>query len=114
VEGVELTFENGRVIKASAEKEEPYLLSQLDSDEGARYLGELGIGTNFKIQQFTKSILYDEKIGGTIHLALGFGFPEAGGENISNIHWDFICDMRTDSEILVDGELFYQNGAFKI
>ncbi len=114
VEGVELTFENGRVVKASAEKEEPYLLSQLDSDEGARYLGELGIGTNFNIQRFTKSILYDEKIGGTIHLALGFGFPKAGAKNNSNIHWDFICDMRTDSEILVDGELFYKNGAFKV
>ena len=114
VEGVELTFENGRVIKASAEKEERFLLSQLDSDEGARYLGELGIGTNFNIQRFTKSILYDEKIGGTIHLALGYGFPQIGGKNNSNIHWDFICDMRTDSEILVDGELFFKNGAFKI
>ncbi len=114
VEGVEFSFENGRVVKASAEKEEPFLLSQLDSDEGARYLGELGIGTNFNIQRFTKSILYDEKIGGTIHLALGFGFPKIGGKNNSNIHWDFICDMRTDSEILVDGELFYKNGAFKI
>ncbi len=114
VEGVELTFENGRVVKASAKKEEPYLLSQLDSDEGAHFLGELGIGTNFNIQRFTKSILYDEKIGGTIHLALGFGFHEAGGKNNSNIHWDFICDMRNDSEILVDGELFYKNGKFKV
>lgn len=114
VEGVEFTFEAGKVMKATARKNEDYLLRQLDSDEGARYLGEFAIGTNFGIKQFTKSILYDEKIGGTMHLAVGAGFAEAGGKNTSTIHWDFICDMRHDSEILVDGDLFYKNGEFKI
>ncbi|PJF45214.1 MAG: aminopeptidase [Phototrophicales bacterium] len=114
VEGVELTFENGKVIKASAKKNEDYLLSQLDSDEGSRYLGEFAIGTNYGISQFTKSILYDEKIGGTIHMAVGAGYPETGSRNKSSVHWDFICDMRQDSEIYVDGELFYKNGQFQL
>jgi aminopeptidase len=90
------------------------LLSQLDSDEGARYLGEFAIGANDQIQRFTKSILYDEKIGGTIHMAVGSGYPETGSLNQSSVHWDFICDMRNESEIWVDGELFYKNGKFQI
>lgn len=114
VEGVEFTFEEGKVVQAKATKNEAYLLSQLDSDEGARYLGEFAIGTNYAIDRFTRSILYDEKIGGTVHMAIGFGFPEVGGQNRSTVHWDFICDMKTDSEILVDGELFYKNGAFVV
>ena len=114
VEGVELEFRGGRVTRASARKNEAFLLSQLDSDPGARYLGEFAIGTNYGIQRFTKSILYDEKIGGTLHMALGAGYPETGSRNQSSIHWDFICDMRQESEILVDGELFYRNGQFQI
>lgn len=114
VEGVEFRFENGKVVGASAQKNEEYLLSQLDSDEGARYLGEFAIGTNYQIQRFTKSILYDEKIGGTLHMAVGAGYPDTGSENRSQVHWDFICDMRDDSEVLVDGELFYRNGEFQI
>ncbi|MEM7536557.1 MAG: aminopeptidase [Chloroflexota bacterium] len=114
VEGVELTFEDGKVVKARAEKNEEYLLSQLDSDAGARYLGEFAVGTNYQITQFTKSILYDEKIGGTLHMAVGAGYPETGSKNDSSVHWDFICDMRQDSEILVDGELFYKNGEFQV
>lgn len=114
VEGVELAFENGKVVQASAKKNEVFLLSQLDSDAGARYLGEFAIGTNYGIQQFTKSILYDEKIGGTLHMAVGAGYPETGSVNKSSVHWDFICDMRQDSEIHVDGELFYKNGQFQI
>jgi aminopeptidase len=114
VDGVELQFEGGRIVKASAKKNEQYLLDTLDVDEGARYLGEFAIGTNFGIQQFTKSILYDEKIGGTFHVAVGRGFPEANGVNESSVHWDMICDMRQDSEILVDGDLFYRNGEFVI
>jgi aminopeptidase len=114
VDGVELTFAQGKVVKAQASKNEAYLLSQLDSDAGARYLGEFAIGTNYQIQRFTKNILYDEKIGGTMHVALGAGYPETGSRNESSIHWDFICDMRTDSEIWVDGELFYKNGQFTI
>jgi aminopeptidase len=114
VEGVEMEFKEGKVVKASATKNEDYLISQLDSDEGARYLGEWAIGTNYGISRFTKSILYDEKIGGTIHMAVGTGYPETGSVNKSTVHWDFICDMREDSEILVDGELLYRNGQFQI
>jgi aminopeptidase len=114
VDGVELHFVQGRVTTAKASKNEAYLLSQLDSDDGARYLGEFAIGTNYQIQRFTKNILYDEKIGGTMHVALGAGYPETGSRNESSIHWDFICDMRTESEILVDGELFYKDGQFII
>jgi aminopeptidase len=114
VEGVEFRFEDGKVVEASATKNEIYLLSQLDADEGARYLGEFAIGTNYGIQQFTRSILYDEKIGGTIHMAIGNGYPETGSKNRSAVHWDFICDMREDSEIHIDGELFYKNGQFCI
>ncbi|HSH03392.1 MAG TPA: aminopeptidase [Anaerolineae bacterium] len=114
VEGVELTFKDGRVVKASATKNEAFLISMLDTDEGARVMGEFAVGTNYGIDRFTKSILYDEKIGGTIHVAVGRGFHEAGGNNMSMLHWDMICDMRQDSEIRVDGELFYKDGQFQI
>jgi aminopeptidase len=114
VDGVEFRFEAGKVVYAHAAKNEAYLLSQLASDPGAAYLGEFAIGTNYRIQRFTKSILYDEKIGGTLHVALGAGYPETGSRNQSAIHWDFICDMRQESEILVDGELFYRNGQFVV
>lgn len=112
VEGAEVTFSKGRVQKAQADKNQDYLLKTLDSDGGARYLGEFAIGTNFDIQRFTGQILFDEKIGGSFHIAFGAGYPETGSKNKSSIHWDMICDMRTDSEILVDGELFYKNGQF--
>ena len=114
VEGVELVFKDGKVTEARARKNEAFLLSQLDSDAGSRYLGEFAVGTNYQIQRFTKSILYDEKIGGTVHMAVGAGYPETGSRNQSSVHWDFICDMRQDSEIFVDGELFYKNGQFQI
>jgi aminopeptidase len=114
VDGVTFHFEEGKVANATAKKNEAYLLTQLDSDEGARYLGEFAIGTNYGIKRFTKNILFDEKIGGTIHMAVGIGYPETGSKNKSAIHWDFICDMREDSEILVDGDLFYKNGEFQI
>jgi len=112
VEGVELSFEDGRVVKASAKKNEEYLLATLDKDAGARYIGEFAIGTNFEINRFTGSILLDEKIGGSFHIALGAGYPETGSVNQSAIHWDMICDMRQDSEIIVDGEVCYRNGEF--
>jgi len=112
VEGAELTFSNGRVITANASKNEEFLLKTLDIDAGSRYLGEFAIGTNFDIQRFTGNILFDEKIGGSFHMALGASYPETGAKNKSAIHWDMICDLRTDSEILVDGELFYKNGQF--
>jgi len=112
VEGAEITFSNGRATTANADKNLDFLLKTLDSDERSRYLGEFAIGTNFDIQKFTGNILFDEKIGGSFHMAFGAGYPETGSKNKSAIHWDMICDLRTDSEILVDGELFYKNGQF--
>ncbi len=103
-----------RSFAPGAEKNEEYLINQLDTDEGARYLGEFAVGTNYQIQRFTKSILFDEKIGGTVHMAVGAGYPETGSRNRSSVHWDFICDMQEDSEIIVDGELFYRNGEFQV
>ncbi|HEC34144.1 MAG TPA: aminopeptidase [Chloroflexi bacterium] len=114
VEGIELWFEKGRVTKATAKKNEAYLLEMLDTDPGARYLGEFAIGTNDGIQRFTKNILFDEKIGGSFHMAVGAGYPETGSKNESAIHWDMICDMRDGGEIYVDGELFYRGGEFVI
>jgi aminopeptidase len=114
VNGIHLSFEDGRVVEATAEKNEDYLLGMLDSDPGARYLGEFAIGTNRRIDRFIKSILLDEKIGGTFHMAVGYGFPQVGSKNKSNIHWDMICDMRDGGEIHVDGELFYKSGEFLI
>ncbi|NOH13559.1 MAG: aminopeptidase [Chloroflexi bacterium] len=114
VEDIELKFEEGRVVEASASKNEDYLMKQLDIDEGARYVGEFAIGTNFEVQQFTGNILFDEKIGGSFHMALGAGYPETGSKNKSVIHWDMICDMREDAEIVVDGEVVYKDGAFTI
>ena len=112
VEGAELKFVNGRVEQATAVKNQDYLLKMLDSDQGARHVGEFAIGTNYDINKFTGNILFDEKIGGTFHMALGAGYPDTGSKNKSSIHWDMICDMRTDSEITVDGESFYKNGQF--
>jgi aminopeptidase len=106
---IELWFENGRVVKEAARKGQDLLTSLLDTDDGARVLGELGIGTNYGIQKFTKNMLFDEKIGGTVHLAVGSGFPECGSQNVSGLHWDMLCDMA-ESEIVVDGELFYKDG----
>jgi aminopeptidase len=114
VEGIELRFERGRVVAASARKNEAFLLSQLDADEGARYLGEWAIGTNDQIDRFVKNILFDEKIGGTIHMAVGAGYPETGSRNKSAVHWDMICDMRHGGQIFVDGELFYDSGRFPL
>jgi len=114
VEGIRLEFKDGKVVNATAEKNEDFLLAMLDSDEGARYLGEFAIGTNYGIKKFTKSILYDEKIGGSFHMALGAGYPETGSKNVSAIHWDMICDIREDSEIHVDGDLLYKDGKFMI
>jgi len=109
VQDVELWFEHGKVVKEQASKGQELLTQSLNIDGGARYLGELGIGTNYAIQRFTKNMLFDEKIGGTIHLAVGMGFPEVGGKNESGLHWDMLCDM-SESEIRVDGDLFYKDG----
>ncbi|MBN1178679.1 MAG: aminopeptidase [Anaerolineae bacterium] len=114
VEGIELHFEKGRVVEATAEKNQDFLLEMLETDPGARYLGEFAIGTNDGIQRFTKNILFDEKIGGSFHMAVGAGYPETGSKNESAIHWDMICDMRDGGEIYIDDELFYKNGAFVV
>jgi aminopeptidase len=108
---IELWFEDGKIVKERAQKGQELLTSLLDTDDGSRILGELGIGTNYGIKRFTKNMLFDEKLGGTIHLAVGAGFPEVGGENKSGLHWDMLCDM-SESEITVDGELFYKDGKF--
>lgn len=110
---VELWFENGKVIKEKASKGQDFLSGILDTDPGARCLGEFGIGTNYAIPRFTKNMLFDEKLGGTIHLAVGAAMPELGGKNESGIHWDLLCDMA-DSEMTADGEVFYRNGKFTI
>jgi aminopeptidase len=110
IEGVHLWFENGRVVKATAERGEQDLLAELDTDEGARYLGEVAIGNNYGIQRFTKNTLFDEKIGGTCHLALGASYPDTGGTNESAIHWDMVCDLRTGGEIYADGQLIHKDG----
>ncbi len=113
VANIRLTFKEGKVVDAHAEKGDDLLQSQLNSDEGARYLGELGIGTNYHIQIPTRSILFDEKIGGTVHLALGQSYRETGGTNSSAIHWDMICDLR-EGKVYADGELCYENARFII
>lgn len=109
VTDIELRFENGKVIEEKASKGQDLLTSLLNMDAGSRYLGEWGIGTNYGIQRFTKNMLFDEKMGGTIHLALGAGYPETGSKNESGLHWDMLCDMA-QSEITIDGQLFYKNG----
>lgn len=108
---VELWFKDGKVVKEKASKNQELLTSLLNTDRGSRYLGEWGIGTNYGIKRFTKNMLFDEKIGGTIHFAVGAGYPESGSKNDSGLHWDMLCDMG-DSEIKIDGELFYRNGKF--
>jgi aminopeptidase len=110
---VELWFEGGKIVKEQATKAADFLTATLNTDQGSRHLGEFGIGTNYAIPRFTKNMLFDEKLGGTIHLAVGLGFPEVGGKNESGVHWDMLCDM-SDSEIRFDGELFYNDGKFVV
>jgi aminopeptidase len=112
IEDIRLEFMDGKVIKATAGKGEELLQALLDTDAGARYVGEVAVGTNFGIQQFTRNMLFDEKIGGTVHLALGASYPESGGKNESGIHWDMLCDMRDGGEIYADDQLIYKSGKF--
>ncbi|HUK95015.1 MAG TPA: aminopeptidase [Gaiellaceae bacterium] len=114
VAGIRLRFENGRVVDASAERNEDFLIETLDRDEGSRRLGELGIGCNPRITNHMKNTLFDEKIDGTIHLALGNGLPDVGGTNVSQIHWDIVKDMRGNGRIELDGELVQENGRWLI
>ena len=111
VEDIALTFKDGKVVKASAVKGDD-LLQQLLKIDGADRIGEAAIGTNYGITKFTKNMLFDEKMGGTIHIALGNSYPECGGQNKSAIHWDILKDMKKEGEIYADGNLFYQNGEF--
>ncbi|HEU4480745.1 MAG TPA: aminopeptidase, partial [Actinomycetota bacterium] len=114
VEGARLEFEGGRVVDARADRNEDYLVKTLDTDPGARVLGEIGIGTNYGITDFTGEILLDEKIGGTVHLAVGASYPESGGTNESAIHWDMVCDLRRGGSITVDGDPLMEDGKLVI
>ena len=113
VSGVFLKFKNGKVIEAKADKNEKFLNAMLNVDENSGYVGEFGIGMNPKINKFTKNLLFDEKIGGTIHLALGMAYKENGGGNDSAIHWDIVKDMRK-SKIILDGKVVQDNGKWMI
>lgn len=112
IEDIRLTFHQGKVVEALAAKGQDLLLSLLETDPGARYVGEIAVGTNAGIQRFTKNMLFDEKIGGTVHLAIGRSVPQSLGRNESSIHWDMLCDMRESGEIYADGELVYKAGRF--
>ena len=114
VQGIRLRFEEGKVVDASADANEPFLFEMLDLDEGARRLGELGIGCNPRITEHMKNTLFDEKIDGTVHLALGNGLPEVGGENVSQLHWDIVKDLREGGRIELDGELVQENGKWLV
>ncbi len=113
VEDVTLEFHEGRVVSARAQRGDAYLQATLETDEGARYLGELGIGTNFGVDRPIGAILFDEKIGGTVHLALGRSYPETGGTNESVVHWDLICDLRAGGSLRADGEVLLEDGRFR-
>jgi len=114
VEDVTLEFRAGKVVSARAERGDAYLQAALETDPGARYLGELGIGTNFGIDRAIGTILFDEKIGGTVHLALGRSYPETGGTNDSVVHWDMICDLRQGGRVSADGVTFLADGRFTV
>lgn len=112
VENVYLEFKQGKVVKATADKGLDYLTALLDTDEGSRYLGEIAIGTNYNIQRFTRNMLFDEKMGGTVHAAVGLAIPEAGGTNISAVHLDMLCNMRDGGQFYADDTVIYENGQF--
>jgi aminopeptidase len=111
---IRLRFAAGVVVDASAGKNEAFLIETLDTDPGARRLGEFAFGTNDGITRFTKNILLDEKIGGTVHMALGAGYPETGSQNRSAIHWDMICDLRAGGEATADGSIVLKDGEYRI
>jgi aminopeptidase len=112
VEEIHLWFKKGKVVKAKAEKGAAFLHAMLDMDKGARFIGEFSFGTNYGITRYTKNTLFDEKIGGTIHIAIGSGYPETGSKNKSSLHWDMMCDLRKHGEVYADGDLIYRNGRF--
>ena len=114
VAGVRFRFEAGKIVDASAERGEQFLHEMLDTDDGARRLGELGVGTNYGITTGSKEILLDEKIGGTVHMAIGMSYPETGGTNDSAVHWDMVCDLRQGGSITVDGTELQRDGKFVV
>jgi aminopeptidase len=114
LKGIALELQDGLVVSARADEGQEYLLSMLDLDPGARRLGELGLGLNAGIQRFTGSILYDEKIGGTVHLALGQSYPETGGVNESALHWDLIVDTRSGGRVTADGRVVMEDGVWRV
>ncbi len=114
VRGINLVFEKGKVVKATSETNEAFLHTMINQDKGASYVGEIAIGTNWAIQRGTTNILFDEKIGGTFHLALGKGYPETGNSNMSALHWDLVTDLRASGRIYADGKLIFEKGRFTI
>lgn len=114
VEDVRLEFKHGKCVKADAARNKDFLAKMLDIDAGARKVGEFAIGTNYGIKQFTRNTLFDEKIGGTIHMALGAAIPQSGGKNFSALHWDMVCDLRKGGRIVADGKVIHDNGKWKI
>jgi aminopeptidase len=114
VAGVRLRFESGKVVDAGAERGEEFLVQLLDTDAGARRLGELGIGTNYAIDRGTREVLLDEKLGGTVHMAVGKSYPETGGVNESAVHTDLVCDLRLGGKLEVDGTVMQEDGKFVV
>jgi aminopeptidase len=112
VDGIRLVFRAGRVVDATAGRGEDFLVAMLDQDPGARVLGEIALGTNYSVHRYTKNTLFDEKIGGTFHAALGAAYPETGGQNQSGLHWDMVCDLRQGGKVFADGQLISENGRF--
>jgi len=112
VDGVRLTFRDGKVVDASATKGEDFLISMLETDAGSRFLGECAVGTNYDITRYTRNTLFDEKIGGTVHFALGAGYPETGNQNQSGLHWDMVVDLRQGGHVEADGVRINENGRF--
>ena len=112
IDGVRLVFAAGEVVEATADAGQDVLDAALATDDGARRLGEIGIGTNYALRRFTGRTLLDEKIGGTVHLALGSSYAETGGMNVSALHWDLVCDLRGGGELLLDGEVLQRDGRF--
>ena len=111
-EDVVLRFEGGEVVEATARRGQDFLREMIGMDDGARRVGEFAFGLNRAVTEYTGSLLLDEKIGGTVHLALGRSVPGTGGENVSALHWDIVCDLRQGGEVYADGELIYRDGAF--
>jgi aminopeptidase len=113
VEGIRFVFEDGRIVDASATRGEAFLLETLDTDDGSRRLGEFGIGCNPGITQFMRNVAFDEKIDGTIHLAVGNSYSFTGGKNVSGLHWDIVKDLRNGGRLYADGVLVQENGAWR-